>query len=325
MSYNVLKLTTRQKLLLLTSLGVTLTICNFLIFDSALIKKEVTKSKNKQSLGIAMDLKYLDHLIKFAHLQYREYLLNMLDIKPHHKIIDIGCGHGISTNKFAQMLEKTKGGEMVCIEGSSTMVNIARKDAMHLGIENKTTYIVNRVTSDFPIPFKDNYFDSSYSNRVLHNTNNPDYILREMIRVTKPGGKIISIGEDIDTVRVFHLGFITNAAVNTAVPYFSSHIAKSYKFIQNIQTIYKQNNLQHTEKLIVPIVSIQPYPEHQINNMIDQIPYLPSFILDYIKRSYIEKTHNAVEQGNYHDMVDMIIGYGTKPLGDVGSSIDTVV
>lgn len=302
----------RKALIILTGMTVV-----YLIGFNFFLESSNKRKKKKEKPIAVIDFKYLDHLIKFAHLQYREYLLEMLDIKPHYKMLDIGCGHGVSTNKFAQMLKKSKGGKMVCIEGSQTMINIAKNLSTTLEVNDRITYIPGRVTTQFPIPFKNNSFDISYSNRVLHNTANPEYIFQEMVRVTKPGGKIVVIGEDITTIRTFHLGSVINFAIGKIVPSISSYIAVSYDFIKNIEHTYKKNNLENIKKLTVPIVSIEPYPAHIIENLIEQIPYLPSFIKDYMAEYALEKTKTAVKQGTYYDMVDMIIEYGTKPQGSI--------
>lgn len=269
--------------------------------------------KGSSTYNHAMNFNYMDNLIKTAHLPYRAYLLKILDIKPDYKILDIGCGHGIFTNQYAQMLNEKKGGEVVCIEGSKMMKNMAETAALKLGVENTTQYILNRVNIQEPIPFKNNYFDISYSNRVLHNTDNPAYILQDMIRVTKPGGKIIVIGEDVETIRVFHLGSVANYFTNKIIPYVSSSIAKSYKFITNIKAIYQDYKLTNIQKKTIPIVSTEPYPNDSIKDIIYHIPYLPQFIKTTMLNYYSENSDKAVLEGDYYDMVNMIICSGIKP------------
>ena len=47
-----------------------------------------------------------------------------------------------------------------------------------------------------PLRYPDNHFDISYSNRILCHVTGWDFLLEEMIRVTKPGGKVITTCPD---------------------------------------------------------------------------------------------------------------------------------
>jgi ubiquinone/menaquinone biosynthesis C-methylase UbiE len=64
------------------------------------------------------------------------------------------------------------------------------------------------------LPFPDNHFDVSFALTVMHHTDNPEYYLSELKRVTKPTGSIILIEEmyhnQLDKLVIFSHDWILN-------------------------------------------------------------------------------------------------------------------
>jgi SAM-dependent methyltransferase len=52
------------------------------------------------------------------------------------------------------------------------------------------------------LPFSDGAFDRSFCRWVLLHTEAPDRVVREMLRVTRPGGRIMCVEADWETVTV---------------------------------------------------------------------------------------------------------------------------
>ena len=63
-------------------------------------------------------------------------------------------------------------------------------------IKNRMVHTFQYVDNNSPLNYPDNHFDISYSNRVLCSIGVWDQVLEEMIRVTKPGGKVITTCPD---------------------------------------------------------------------------------------------------------------------------------
>jgi ubiquinone/menaquinone biosynthesis C-methylase UbiE len=80
-----------------------------------------------------------------------------------------------------------------------------------------------------PLPFPDNTFDISFALAVLHHTDNPEFYLSELKRVTKPTGSIILIEEmyinQVDRIWISGQDWILNKLKNDVpVPLnFRSH------------------------------------------------------------------------------------------------------
>ncbi len=110
-------------------------------------------------------------------------------LKPHMKILDVGCGPGTITVDLATFVPQ---GHVTGIENVPKPLEAARVHAVERGVTN-----VDFVTGDaHALPFPDDTFDITHAHQVLQHVANPVQVLREMRRVTKPGG-IVACRESI--------------------------------------------------------------------------------------------------------------------------------
>ena len=93
------------------------------------------------------------------------------------KILDIAAGTGSSSRPLVD-----KGAEATALDFSHGMIEQGRK-------QNKN---INFVQGDaLKLPFEDNSFDVTTISFGLRNTSNADKALKEALRVTKDGGRIV--------------------------------------------------------------------------------------------------------------------------------------
>lgn len=95
------------------------------------------------------------------------------------KVLDVGCGTGEILQSLPKNLKKYG------VDISEGMVNIAKVKVLD------GNFKVGSITT---LPYPDNSFDFVYTVAVLHHLitkNNVRRTLKEMYRVTKPGGKIV--------------------------------------------------------------------------------------------------------------------------------------
>ena len=102
-----------------------------------------------------------------------------LGLKPGYKILDIGCGSGIWLDRLRQQF----GVDGVGVDISTHSL----KDAVHASAEE-----IVFIGGDIPdLPFQNGSFDAVYSLDVLEHVVEQDRCLREMVRVLKPGGRLL--------------------------------------------------------------------------------------------------------------------------------------
>ncbi|MGN8025366.1 class I SAM-dependent methyltransferase [Microbacterium sp. 22242] len=105
------------------------------------------------------------------------YLLPHL--RPTDRLLDVGAGPGTITADLASRVA-----EVVATEIGDEELSLARATAAERGAGN----IVFRVADVHALDFPDASFDVTHAHQVLQHVADPVQALRELARVTKPGG-----------------------------------------------------------------------------------------------------------------------------------------
>jgi SAM-dependent methyltransferase len=106
--------------------------------------------------------------------------LGFTGIQPGERVLDVGCGTGVLTAALAE-----RGSKVVGIDASEPYLASARDHRSHQNI----TYELGDVRR---IPYLDASFDACVSTLVLDIIPEFDQVVREMRRVTRPGGIVAS-------------------------------------------------------------------------------------------------------------------------------------
>ncbi|MBN9170198.1 MAG: demethylmenaquinone methyltransferase [Microbacterium sp.] len=100
--------------------------------------------------------------------------------RPGQRILDLAAGTGASSVALAR-----SGAEVVAADFSKGMIAEGRR--RHGGVPNLTFAEADATA----LPFGDDEFDAVTISFGLRNVNDPQQALREMRRVTKPGGRLV--------------------------------------------------------------------------------------------------------------------------------------
>ena len=105
------------------------------------------------------------------------------EIRSGQAVLDVGCGPGTITIDLARRVGP---GSVVGIDASPDVIAQATATAAEQGIAN-----VRFATGDaYALDFADNSFDIVHAHQTLQHLADPATALREMYRVTKPGGVV---------------------------------------------------------------------------------------------------------------------------------------
>jgi ubiquinone/menaquinone biosynthesis C-methylase UbiE len=119
----------------------------------------------------------------------------LLAVHPGAHLLDVGCGPGDDVRALAQLAGRT--GRVVGVDQSATMIAAARQRAT--GTQLPVAYQVGDAQH---LPFADQRFDGCRAERVLMHVDHPRQALAEMIRVTRPGGRLVVLDPDFETLVV---------------------------------------------------------------------------------------------------------------------------
>jgi ubiquinone/menaquinone biosynthesis C-methylase UbiE len=124
----------------------------------------------------------------YHNVDYWRFLLRevwRIDGTPT-KLVDFGCGAGWAGLFLLPML--APGSRYAGLDRSEPLLAEGRRRFAAVGLEGEFTHAEATAA-----PFDDNSFDVAFAHAVLMHLPEPERALAEMIRVTKPGGLVITV------------------------------------------------------------------------------------------------------------------------------------
>lgn len=145
------------------------------------------RSDPDPSLGVLPDA-YTDWrrstLGRITDVLEERLLLDRIGAARGLRILDVGCGDGVLATRLAQ-----GGARVTGLDASADMIAAARHRAKAAGVK---VDLVEGSAGDLPFPA--GHFDCVVSVATLCFVDDPRQAVREMVRVLKPGGRLI-LGE----------------------------------------------------------------------------------------------------------------------------------
>lgn len=123
---------------------------------------------------------------------FKSKLKELVQVRSHW--LDAGCGSGVLAREINAL-----GANVIAIDASDEMINSARKEHFP-----STSILYKQVATIEKIDNENGIFDGVLCSSVIEYVENPCLAIKELIRVTKPGGVlIISVPNKLSLIRLF--------------------------------------------------------------------------------------------------------------------------
>lgn len=128
--------------------------------------------------------------------EYKQLSYTLLQLEPGARVLDVGCGMG---DDVAQLADRVgPAGRAIGVDLSQKM--IAQAQQRHRGLPQSEFQVADASA----LPFADGSFHACRADRVFQHLARREQALAELIRVLQPGGRLVCIDPDWETL-VFDL------------------------------------------------------------------------------------------------------------------------
>lgn len=138
-------------------------------------------------------------------------------LAPHAKahVLEVGCGTGATTRALAKRDDFS--GKAFGVDQSAPFIDAARRFAVEHQVDDRVDF---RVGDAHQLDFPDASFDAVFAHTLISHVTDPVAVLREMVRVVRPGGIVAIFDGDYASLTYgladHELGQRVDAALATA-------------------------------------------------------------------------------------------------------------
>lgn len=122
--------------------------------------------------------------VNFSKEEYLHYMLSC--IAPHKQdiVLEVAAGTCVCGRSFSPLVQS-----VVCLDATVPMLHIGKQKAENSNLNNMI--FLKGYAQE--LPFLDNSFDIVFSRLAFHHFTDINIVFSEMVRVLKPGGKLVMI------------------------------------------------------------------------------------------------------------------------------------
>ncbi|MEP5763960.1 MAG: bifunctional demethylmenaquinone methyltransferase/2-methoxy-6-polyprenyl-1,4-benzoquinol methylase UbiE [Halieaceae bacterium] len=120
------------------------------------------------------------------HRVWKRFTIEVSAVRPGHRVLDIAGGTGDLSSRFADLVGAE--GEVVLADINDSMLRVGRDKLLDRGYHDNLRYVQANAEN---LPFPDNHFDVVSIAFGLRNVTDKERALGSMLRVLKPGGRLL--------------------------------------------------------------------------------------------------------------------------------------
>ncbi|SEI78452.1 demethylmenaquinone methyltransferase /2-octaprenyl-6-methoxy-1,4-benzoquinone methylase [Azotobacter beijerinckii] len=120
------------------------------------------------------------------HRLWKRFTIELSGVRRGNRVLDIAGGTGDLTRQFSRLVGES--GEVVLADINDSMLKVGRDRLLDKGVAGNVRFVQADAEK---LPFPDNHFDVVTIAFGLRNVTHKDDALRSMLRVLKPGGRLL--------------------------------------------------------------------------------------------------------------------------------------
>jgi ubiquinone/menaquinone biosynthesis C-methylase UbiE len=159
------------------------------------VRARVRRHRTKDSVSrLAFRVSYLrrSREIYRRYLESKPWLTQLytrfLNIRPGQRIVDVGCGPGDFSRHLARLSNQKA--VVLGIDSNPKSIQAATVDTRKARLSRSISYKLGDV---YKLPLEDGYADLTCCRTLLMHLTEPLKAVKEMARVTKPGGSVVAL------------------------------------------------------------------------------------------------------------------------------------
>ncbi|MBS4096586.1 MAG: methyltransferase domain-containing protein [Sulfuricella sp.] len=129
-------------------------------------------------------------LFNESELEVRLSMINLLNLNPHSKVLEISAGTGKDSELIAKRLDES--GELWLLDISPDMLVQAKAKIRKYPARTEAA-----IGDACHLPYGDDYFDALYCFSGIGHFNDQKAALKEMARVVRPGGRVVFLEKNV--------------------------------------------------------------------------------------------------------------------------------
>ncbi len=239
-----------------------------------------------------------------GYLGVVRHLLEEAQLRPGETVLEVGCGTGV----LDRWLARHTGGanRVVGLDISPYLLREATALVRKEDLEGVIEFREGRAEA---LPFPDSSFDVAMSSTVIQRVD-ADRMLREMVRVTKPGGRVAVVGHAHDMPRWVNLALPAELKAKLEAPGWASD--RGHQLGCDDASLYRRFHQ-------IGLTQVKMFPQFAAFDERSRLQSLQGDILPTLTPDAVQEWRAAVAQAEAAETFFIATPFhcavGTKPLG----------